>query len=71
MKVLLDIGKSEASAFMKMVKTFSTVKTESISAPDAALFAEIKHIKKAFKIADGVKRGKIATRSATDFLNEL
>ena len=71
MKVLLDINKSEASAFMEMIRSFPSVKAEPISAPDAALFAEIKHIKKAFKIANKVRAGKIATRSAADFLNEL
>ena len=71
MKVLLDIKKSEASAFMEMIKSFPGVKAEQISRPDAALFAEIKHIKKAFKIADQVKNGKLATRDAADFLSEL
>ena len=71
MKVLLGIGKNDASAFMETVKRFPNVKAETISASDAALFNEIKQIKKAFKIAEKVKSGKVATRSAADFLNEL
>lgn len=71
MKLLLDIGKSEVSAFMDMVRTFPSVKAETISAPEAELFAEIKHIKKAFKLADEVKTGKLKTRPAVDFLDEL
>lgn len=71
MKVLLDIKDNKAAAFMELVKSFSYVKAERISAPDVELFSEIKEIKSAFKNAELIKVGKLKTRPAADLLNEL
>lgn len=56
---------------MKIIKSYSQTKPMTISAPDAALFEEIKEIKKAFKNAEKIKSGKLKGRSVNDFLNEL
>ena len=54
-----------------MVKSFSNVKAEPISAPDVELFSEIKEIKNAFKNVELIKAGKLKARPAADLLNEL
>ncbi|MDN3581129.1 hypothetical protein [Mucilaginibacter flavus] len=71
MKLLIDIADSKAESFMEMIKSYSQAKPMTISAPDAALFEEIKEIKKAFKNAEKIKSGKLRGRSVNDFLNEL
>lgn len=71
MKLLLDIKDNKAEAFMELIKNYSYVKFEPISAPDAELFDEIKEIKVAFKNAELIKAGKLKTRPAEDLLNEL
>lgn len=71
MKLLLDIKDSKAAAFLKMLKEFTFVKTEAITASDAELLNEIKIIKKALEDAKLVEGGKIKTRPAQDLLNEL
>ena len=71
MKVLLDIADNKAAGFMEIIKGYSYVKAQSISAPDAELFEEIKEIKKAFKYVAEIKAGKIKGRPVEDLLNEL
>ncbi len=56
---------------MELIKNNSDAKVQPISAPDAALFAEINEIKKAFKNAEKIKAGKLKGRPADELLNEL
>ena len=71
MKLLVDIKDNEATAFFEMLKTYSSKKAKPISEPDAAILAEIKEIKKAFKNAGKIKAGKLKGRPAIELLNEL
>lgn len=71
MKLLIDIADSKAASFMELVKNQFDVKAKPISAPDAAVLEELNHIKRAFKNLAKVKSGKLATRPASDLLNEL
>ena len=71
MKLLLDIQDNQAAAFFEMLKGYSYVKAKPISEPDAAVLAEIKHIKRALKDADKIKAGKLIGRPASELLNEL
>jgi len=71
MKLLIDIADNKAAGFIELMKSYSYIKTKTISAPDAELFEEIKEIKKAFKNAQRIKSGKLKSRPAAEFLNEL
>lgn len=71
MKVLIDIADNKAESFMELLKGHSYVKAKPLSAPDAAVLEELAHIKKALKLADKVKTGKIKSRPASELLNEL
>ncbi|EHQ29835.1 hypothetical protein [Mucilaginibacter paludis] len=71
MKLVIDIADNKADSFMEVLKSFSYVKAKPLSAPDAAVLEELTHIKKAFKLADKVKAGKIKSRPASELLNEL
>ncbi len=71
MKLLLDIDDNEAKAFMEMLKTFKGVKSERISKHEAALFIEMRHIRKALKDVEKVKSGKLKARPASELLDEL
>jgi hypothetical protein len=71
MKLLIEVADNEAAGFMEMIKHHSYVKTKQISVPDAALFEEIKEIKKAFKNVDRIRAGKLKGRPASELLNEL
>jgi hypothetical protein len=56
---------------MELLKSHPYVKAKTLSASDVALLEEIVHIKKALKLADKVKAGKIKSRPASELLNEL
>ena len=71
MKLLIDIADNKAAGFMELIKNHSHVKAKPISAPDAALFDEIKEIKKTLKNVELIKAGKLKGRPAEDFLNEI
>lgn len=71
MKLVIDIADNKAASFMKLIKDHSYVKAKPLSIPDAELLEEIKQIKKAFKIANQIKTGKLKGRPAEDFLNEI
>jgi hypothetical protein len=71
MKLVIDIADNKADSFMEVLKSFSYVKAKPLSAPDAAVLEELTHIKKAFKLADRLKAGKIKSRPASELLNEL
>jgi len=69
MKLVIDIADNRAASFMELLKGHSYVKAKSLSAP--AVLDELAHIKKAFKLAEKLKEGKIKSRPASDLLNEL
>ncbi len=71
MLLLINIQDKKADRFMELIKNNSDAKVQPISAPDAALFAEINEIKKAFKNAEKIKAGKLKGRPADELLNEL
>ena len=71
MKMLVEMADNQAANFMELVKQHSYLKARPISAPDAAILEEIKHIKKAFKNLDKLEAGKLKTRPASEVLNEL
>ena len=71
MKLVLDIADNKAEGFMEILKSYSYVKTKALSAPDVAVLEELNHLKKALNLAEKVKAGKIASRPAAEFLNEL
>jgi len=71
MKLVIDIADNKVDNFMEMLNDISYVKVKPLSAPDAAVLEELAHIQKAFKLADKVKAGKIKSRPASEFLNEL
>jgi hypothetical protein len=71
MKLVIDIADNKADSFLELLKDHSYVKARPLSAPDAAVLEELSHIKKALKLADKVKTGKIKSRPASEFLNEL
>ncbi|WP_184549996.1 hypothetical protein [Mucilaginibacter sp. FT3.2] len=71
MKLLIDIADSKVESFIAMIKNHSYVKATTLSTPDAELFEEIKKIKSAFKNVEKIKAGKLKSRPAEDFLNEL
>ena len=77
MKMLIEIADNKAASFQELVKQHFDVKAKPISSPDAAIFEEIMHIKKAFKNLEKVKveiplklttqfRFKLTTRSASN-----
>lgn len=68
MKVLLDIKDNKAAFFMELLKSFSYVKTKTISDEKALLMGEIKEAAENLKL---VKQGKLKARPAKDLLNEL
>jgi hypothetical protein len=71
MKVLVDIADNKFDSFMELIKGQAYLKAKLLSAPDAAILEEINHIRKAFKLADKLQAGKIKSRPAAEFLNEL
>ena len=71
MKLVIDIADNKAESFMELLKSYSYIKAKPMAAPDAAVLEELAHIKKAFQLADKVKSGKIKSRLASEFLNEL
>ena len=71
MKLLIDVADNKAEGFIALIKNYSFVSAKTISAPDAALFEEIKAIKKAFKNAKKIKSGKLKGRPAEELLNEI
>lgn len=71
MKLVIDIADNKAEGFLELLKSYSYVKAEPLSAPDAAVLDELNHLKEALKLADLVKTGKIKSRPASEFLNEL
>lgn len=71
MKMLIEIADNKAASFQELVKQHFDVKAKPISSPDAAIFEEIMHIKKAFKNLEKVKAGKLKIRPASELLNEL
>lgn len=71
MLLLVDIEDKKADSFMDLIKKNSDAKVKTISTPDAAIFAEITEIKKAFTNAQKIKAGKLRGRPADELLNEL
>ena len=71
MKLLIDIQDNKATAFMEMLRSYSSVATTLISEQDAELFEEIKEIRLAYSHADKIKSGKLKGRSVEDLLKEL
>jgi hypothetical protein len=71
MKLVIDVADNKADSFLELLKGYSFVKAKALSAPDAAVLEELGHIKNAFKLAEKVKSGKIKSRPASEFLNEL
>ncbi len=71
MKLLLDIKDNKAEAFIELIKSYSYIKAQPISLPDAELFAEIKEIKNAFKNVERMKSGKLKVRPVDDLLKGL
>ena len=68
MKVLLDIKDNKSDFVLELLKSFSFVKTKTIT-PDKARFLE--ELKGAVIETSLAKRGKLKLKSAKDFLNEL
>ncbi len=68
MKLLLDIKDSKADFMMELLKSFSFVKTESLTPAKAQFLRELKGSVEEVAMAKG---GKIKLESARDFLNEL
>ncbi|MGY3213914.1 hypothetical protein [Mucilaginibacter sp. HD30] len=71
MKLVIDIADNEAEGFIELLKGYSYVKAKPISAPDAAVLEELRHLKKAVNLAGKLKAGKMQSRPAAEFLNEL
>ena len=71
MKLVIDIEDNKAAAFMEMLKKRSGVKARRLSAPDAAVLEELKHIRRAFKDVEKIETGKLKTRPLSALLNEL
>jgi hypothetical protein len=71
MKLVIDIADNEAEGFIELLKSYSYVKAKPLSAPDAAVLEELSHLKKALSLGDKVKSGKMQSRPAAEFLNEL
>lgn len=73
MKVLIDIPDNEQGrSFLKRTKALSYVQIiKKVTASEADILKEIAEIKKAYKLAEQVKTGKLKTRPAKDLLDEL
>lgn len=71
MLLLIDIDDDKAHGFIELMKGYSYLKAQELSAADAELLGEIREIKKAFKNADRLKTGKLKGRPAEELLNEL
>ena len=71
MKLVIDIADNEAEGFIELLKSYSYVKAKPLSAPDAAVLEELSHLKRALNLSDKVKAGKMQSRPAAEFLNEL
>lgn len=73
MKVLVDIPDTKQSdAFLKRAQSLSYVqKAQRITTSEAELLAEIIQIKRAHRMAEQLKAGKLKTRPARALLNEL
>ena len=61
----------DSKAFIEMLKTFKGINAERIFKQDAAMFIEMRHIRKALKNVEKLKTGKLKTRSASELLDEL
>ncbi|MDP9080442.1 MAG: hypothetical protein M3O71_23715 [Bacteroidota bacterium] len=57
MKLVIDIADNEAESFLELLKCHSYVKAKPLSAPDASVLEELKHLKKAIQLADQVNAG--------------
>jgi len=71
MKLIIDIQDNKASAFMEMLRSYTSVATTPISEQDAELLEEIKEIRLALKHADEIKTGKLKGRPVEELLREL
>lgn len=71
MKLVIDIADNKADSFLELLSGYSYVKAKPLSDPDAAVLEELSHIKKALKLADKIKKGKIKSRPVSELLNEL
>jgi len=68
MKVLLDIKDSKAPFFMEVLKNFSFVKAEPLSAYKAGV---LKNVKEAVEEMTLIKSGKLKARNAEELFDEL
>ena len=71
MKLVIDLANNTADCFLELLKGHAYAKARPLSAPDAAVLEELTHIKRAIKLADKVKAGKIKSRPASELQNEL
>jgi hypothetical protein len=71
MKVIVDIPDTQRGEdFLKRIKSLSYVQTaKKVTASQEELLRELNEIKKAHRLADGVKNGRIKTRSIDALLN--
>lgn len=68
MKVLLDIKDTKAQFVMELLKSFSFVKTKTLTPYKASVLEGIKEAVDEMKL---VKAGKLKARNAEDLFNEL
>lgn len=68
MKVLLDIKDTKAEFVMELLKSFSFVKTKTLTPYKATILEGIKEAVEEMKL---VKAGKLKARNAEDLFNEL
>ena len=68
MKVLLDIKDAKAQFVMELLKSFSFVKTKTLTPYKASVLEGIKEAVDEMKL---VKAGKLKARNAEDLFNEL
>ena len=68
MKIILDIKENKVDFVLELLKSFTFVKTESLS-PEKA--KRIKGLKQAINDVKLHKEGKIKLKTARQFLNEL
>lgn len=73
MKVIIDIpDDKQGRTFLKRAKALSYVQTaKKVSASEIVILKEISEIKKAHRLADQVRSGKLKGRPARELLNEL
>jgi hypothetical protein len=68
MKILLDIPDSKAAFFMELLKNFSFVKAQPLSAYKAKVLGDVKEAVEEMKL---IKAGKLQARNAEELFNEL